>query len=63
MLRVSLKGLLGPERCGQWGREGCVYLCRYRRRKQSCPSCHYSWCEDLGDKEMTLRKVGASGVG
>ncbi|NXW37127.1 NOX5 oxidase, partial [Phaetusa simplex] len=30
---------------------------RYRRRKQSCPSCHYSWCEDLRDKEMTLRKV------
>ncbi|XP_051484516.1 NADPH oxidase 5 [Apus apus] len=30
---------------------------RYRRRKQSCPSCHYSWCEDLQDEEMTLRKV------
>ncbi|XP_009278748.1 PREDICTED: NADPH oxidase 5 [Aptenodytes forsteri] len=30
---------------------------RYRRRKQSCPSCHYSWCEDLRDEEMTLRKV------
>ncbi|NXL67928.1 NOX5 oxidase, partial [Chordeiles acutipennis] len=30
---------------------------RYRRRKQSCPSCHYSWCEDLPDEEMTLRKV------
>ncbi|NXR04058.1 NOX5 oxidase, partial [Sagittarius serpentarius] len=30
---------------------------RYRRRKQSCPSCHYSWCQDLGDEEMTLRKV------
>ncbi|XP_054693277.1 NADPH oxidase 5 [Grus americana] len=29
----------------------------YRRRKQSCPSCHYSWCEDLRDEEMTLRKV------
>ncbi|NXX53364.1 NOX5 oxidase, partial [Scopus umbretta] len=30
---------------------------RYRRRKQSCPSCHYSWCEDLRDEEMALRKV------
>ncbi|NXJ83045.1 NOX5 oxidase, partial [Trogon melanurus] len=30
---------------------------RYRRRKQSCPSCHHSWCEDLQDEEMTLRKV------
>ncbi|NWQ93954.1 NOX5 oxidase, partial [Burhinus bistriatus] len=30
---------------------------RYRRRKQSCPSCHYSWWEDLRDEEMTLRKV------
>ncbi|KAM6059004.1 NADPH oxidase 5-like [Chlamydotis macqueenii] len=30
---------------------------RYRRRKQSCPSCHHSWCEDLRDEEMTLRKV------
>ncbi|KAM6304403.1 NADPH oxidase 5-like [Podargus strigoides] len=30
---------------------------RYRRRKQSCPSCHFSWCEDLRDEEMTLRKV------
>ncbi|XP_072725214.1 NADPH oxidase 5 [Ciconia boyciana] len=30
---------------------------RYRRRKQSCPSCRYSWCEDLRDEEMTLRKV------
>uniref|UniRef100_A0A8C8AA74 NADPH oxidase 5 n=1 Tax=Otus sunia TaxID=257818 RepID=A0A8C8AA74_9STRI len=29
----------------------------YRRRKQSCPSCHYSWCEDLRDEEMMLRKV------
>ncbi|XP_059680048.1 NADPH oxidase 5 [Gavia stellata] len=29
----------------------------YRRRKQSCPSCRYSWCEDLRDEEMTLRKV------
>ncbi|XP_075287422.1 NADPH oxidase 5 [Opisthocomus hoazin] len=30
---------------------------RYRRRKQSCPSCHHSWCEDLRDEEMALRKV------
>ncbi|XP_005239483.2 NADPH oxidase 5 [Falco peregrinus] len=30
---------------------------RYRQRKQSCPNCHYSWCEDLRDEEMTLRKV------
>ncbi|NWX02600.1 NOX5 oxidase, partial [Caloenas nicobarica] len=30
---------------------------RYHRRKQSCPSCHHSWCEDLRDEEMTLRKV------
>ncbi|XP_068266719.1 NADPH oxidase 5 [Nyctibius grandis] len=30
---------------------------RYRRRKRSCPSCHHSWCEELRDEEMTLRKV------
>ncbi|KGL98918.1 NADPH oxidase 5, partial [Charadrius vociferus] len=30
---------------------------RYRRRTQSCPSCRYSWCENLQDEEMTLRKV------
>ncbi|NXE98967.1 NOX5 oxidase, partial [Menura novaehollandiae] len=30
---------------------------RYRRRKRSCPSCRYSWCEDLRDEEMALRKV------
>ncbi|NXF86804.1 NOX5 oxidase, partial [Eubucco bourcierii] len=30
---------------------------RYRQRKQSCPSCHYSWCGDLQDEEMALRKV------
>jgi len=41
------------------GRQGCVCPCRYRRRKQSCPSCHHSWCEDLRDEEMALRKVGA----
>ncbi|NWT82343.1 NOX5 oxidase, partial [Lanius ludovicianus] len=30
---------------------------RYRLRKQSCPSCHFSWCEERRDEEMTLRKV------
>ncbi|NWW46161.1 NOX5 oxidase, partial [Pedionomus torquatus] len=30
---------------------------RYRRRRQSCPNCHYSWSNDLRDEEMTLRKV------
>ncbi|NWS20725.1 NOX5 oxidase, partial [Pachyramphus minor] len=30
---------------------------RYRRRRQSCPSCHYSWIEELQDQDMTLRKV------
>ncbi|NXW84302.1 NOX5 oxidase, partial [Alopecoenas beccarii] len=30
---------------------------RYRRRRLSCPSCHHSWCEDLRDEEMALRKV------
>ncbi|XP_041325060.1 LOW QUALITY PROTEIN: NADPH oxidase 5 [Pyrgilauda ruficollis] len=30
---------------------------RYRRRKQSCPSCHFSWSEEQRDEEMTLRKV------
>ncbi|XP_032556123.1 NADPH oxidase 5 [Chiroxiphia lanceolata] len=30
---------------------------RYRRRRQSCPSCHHSWCEELRDQDMTLRKV------
>ncbi|NWI75778.1 NOX5 oxidase, partial [Dryoscopus gambensis] len=30
---------------------------RYRRRKQSCPSCHFSWCEERRDEDMTLRKV------
>ncbi|NXG69309.1 NOX5 oxidase, partial [Baryphthengus martii] len=34
-----------------------IMYSRYRRRKQSCPSCHHSWCEDLRDEEMTLRKV------
>uniref|UniRef100_A0A674HJE6 NADPH oxidase 5 n=1 Tax=Taeniopygia guttata TaxID=59729 RepID=A0A674HJE6_TAEGU len=29
----------------------------YRRRKQSCPSCHFSWSEERRDEEMTLRKV------
>ncbi|NXD38198.1 NOX5 oxidase, partial [Copsychus sechellarum] len=30
---------------------------RYRRRKQSCPSCQFSWSEERRDEEMTLRKV------
>ncbi|XP_066184160.1 NADPH oxidase 5 [Sylvia atricapilla] len=30
---------------------------RYRRRRQSCPSCHFSWSPEQRDEEMTLRKV------
>ncbi|KAM9374915.1 NADPH oxidase 5-like [Phaethornis superciliosus] len=30
---------------------------RYQRRKQSCPSCHHSWCQALQDEEMMLKKV------
>ncbi|XP_072326583.1 NADPH oxidase 5 [Scyliorhinus torazame] len=30
---------------------------RYRMRKQNCPSCSYSWCENVKDNEMSLRKV------
>ncbi|XP_037307452.1 NADPH oxidase 5 [Pungitius pungitius] len=30
---------------------------RYRMRKQNCPSCSYSWCENIKDSEMKLRKV------
>ncbi|XP_063268977.1 NADPH oxidase 5 [Prinia subflava] len=30
---------------------------RYRRRRQSCPSCRFSWSEERRDEEMTLRKV------
>ncbi|NWV26558.1 NOX5 oxidase, partial [Origma solitaria] len=30
---------------------------RYRRRKRSCPSCHFSWSEEQRDEEMALRKV------
>ncbi|NXF00983.1 NOX5 oxidase, partial [Smithornis capensis] len=30
---------------------------RFRRRKQSCPSCHHSWSEELQEQEMSLRKV------
>ncbi|XP_075884665.1 NADPH oxidase 5 [Nelusetta ayraudi] len=30
---------------------------RYRRRKQNCPNCKYSWCENIKDSEMKLRKV------
>uniref|UniRef100_A0A8C2W7Y1 NADPH oxidase 5 n=1 Tax=Cyclopterus lumpus TaxID=8103 RepID=A0A8C2W7Y1_CYCLU len=29
----------------------------YRMRKQNCPSCNYSWCENIKDSEMKLRKV------
>ncbi|XP_041274395.1 NADPH oxidase 5 [Onychostruthus taczanowskii] len=36
---------------------------RYRRRKQSCPSCHFSWSEERRDEEMTLRKVGTGARG
>ncbi|XP_029992977.1 NADPH oxidase 5 [Sphaeramia orbicularis] len=32
-------------------------MCRYRRRKQNCPNCNYSWCENIKDSEMKLRKV------
>ncbi|XP_067827251.1 NADPH oxidase 5 [Heptranchias perlo] len=30
---------------------------RYRMRKQNCPNCSYSWCENVKDNEMNLRKV------
>ncbi|CAL8323041.1 NADPH oxidase 5 [Gadus morhua] len=30
---------------------------RYRRRKQNCPNCSYSWCENIIDSDMKLRKV------
>ncbi|XP_030282329.1 NADPH oxidase 5 isoform X2 [Sparus aurata] len=30
---------------------------RYRRRKQNCPNCNYSWCENIKDSDMKLRKV------
>uniref|UniRef100_A0A3P9IYY3 NADPH oxidase, EF-hand calcium binding domain 5 n=1 Tax=Oryzias latipes TaxID=8090 RepID=A0A3P9IYY3_ORYLA len=30
---------------------------RYRLRKQNCPSCNFSWCENLKDSDMTLRKL------
>ncbi|XP_030587426.1 NADPH oxidase 5 [Archocentrus centrarchus] len=30
---------------------------RYRMRKQNCPNCKYSWCENIKDSEMKLRKV------
>ncbi|RXM93944.1 NADPH oxidase 5, partial [Acipenser ruthenus] len=30
---------------------------KYRMRKQNCPNCNYSWCENLKDNEMKLRKV------
>nr|XP_031361616.1 NADPH oxidase 5 [Lonchura striata domestica] len=34
-----------------------VRMFPYRRRKQSCPSCRFSWSEERRDEEMTLRKV------
>ncbi|KAG5273670.1 hypothetical protein AALO_G00154140 [Alosa alosa] len=30
---------------------------RYRMRKQNCPNCNYSWCENIKNSEMKLRKV------
>ncbi|XP_075327246.1 NADPH oxidase 5 [Odontesthes bonariensis] len=30
---------------------------RYRMRKQTCPSCSYSWCQNIKDSDMKLRKV------
>ncbi|XP_034031676.1 NADPH oxidase 5 [Thalassophryne amazonica] len=30
---------------------------RYRMRKQHCPNCNYSWCENIKDSDMKLRKV------
>uniref|UniRef100_A0AAV2L1C1 Uncharacterized protein n=1 Tax=Knipowitschia caucasica TaxID=637954 RepID=A0AAV2L1C1_KNICA len=30
---------------------------RYRLRKQNCPNCSYSWCENIKDGDMKLRKV------
>uniref|UniRef100_A0A8C9RKG7 NADPH oxidase 5 n=1 Tax=Scleropages formosus TaxID=113540 RepID=A0A8C9RKG7_SCLFO len=30
---------------------------RYRMRKQNCPNYSYSWCENIKDNEMKLRKV------
>ncbi|CAM9899261.1 unnamed protein product [Lampetra planeri] len=35
--------------------QSCMY--RYRMRKQTCPSCAYSWCESMNDHDMRLRKV------
>uniref|UniRef100_A0A3Q3GIM9 RPGRIP1 like n=1 Tax=Kryptolebias marmoratus TaxID=37003 RepID=A0A3Q3GIM9_KRYMA len=29
----------------------------YRMRKHLCPSCNYSWCENIKDSDMKLRKV------
>lgn len=37
--------------------KGFCGRCRYRRRKQNCPNCNYSWCENLKDSDMKLRKV------
>nr|XP_015820572.2 NADPH oxidase 5 [Nothobranchius furzeri]XP_054589305.1 NADPH oxidase 5 [Nothobranchius furzeri]XP_054589306.1 NADPH oxidase 5 [Nothobranchius furzeri] len=30
---------------------------RYHMRKHNCPSCSYSWCENIKDNDMKLRKV------
>ncbi|XP_032905988.1 NADPH oxidase 5 [Amblyraja radiata] len=30
---------------------------RYRMSKQNCPNCNYSWCENVKDNEMSLKKV------
>lgn len=38
-------------------------LYRYRRRKQNCPNCNYSWCENMKDSDMKLRKVRKSAAG
>lgn len=46
----------------------CLFVClfiylsvclRYRMRKHHCPSCNYSWCENIKDSDMKLRKVRA----
>ncbi|KAF3706013.1 NADPH oxidase 5 [Channa argus] len=40
-----------------WVRPTGFATSRYRRRKQNCPNCNYSWCENIKDSEMKLRKV------
>lgn len=29
-------------------------------RKQNCPNCNYSWCENVKDSDMKLRKARAT---